>query len=371
MLKSGIIKIVPSCILLAALVLIILAGGTASGQSEVTGEVEEKLTRLSAEEKKVLEELFALSQTIAELEQEERALAADIDALERDAAVLREAIAAEEERFGQNRQALQQVLKSYQRMGPASFLERLLAADSLADFLHRISTLRDLARNTGRLLDLLQESRDRLATQKAELDEKLAALEQTRKNLEESIAKTIAAREELEAYLASLAEEREHYETRLSAMREAWNELIQFFPEVTRSFSRLLKEADLPADTVQIEFTVSGIKASLADENLNGFLAEYELNDLAFAFSAGRVGLTVAPRELAISGVFVLEDNTLKFVAEEGTFFGVPLNTGHLEALFAEEEMYLDLSSILGDSKITAVNVTDHHLELYITPVFK
>ena len=77
----------------------------------------------------------------------------------------------------------------------------------------------------------------------------------------------------MEAYLASLAEEREHYETRLSAMREAWNELIQFFPEVTRSFSRLLKEADQQADTVQIEFTVSRIKASLADAILNRFLS--------------------------------------------------------------------------------------------------
>ncbi|NLM46782.1 MAG: hypothetical protein GX200_08275 [Firmicutes bacterium] len=371
MFKSGKIKLISCCILAAALMLISLAGGIASGQSAVTGEVEEKLSLLSDEEKKVLEELFALTQTIAELEAEERALAAEIAALEHDAGTIQEAIAAEEERFGQNRQALQQVLKSYQRLGPASFLERLLSANSLADFLHRISTLQDLARNTGGLLDLLQESRNRLAARKAELEEKLASLEQTRKNLEESIAKTVAAKEDLEAYLASLAEEREHYETRLSAMQGAWNELIKFFPEVTRSFSRLLKEADLPADAVKIEFSASGIKASLADEILNGILAEYGLPELAFVFSDGKVGLMVAPRQLAVSGVFVLEDNTLRFAAEEGTFYGVPLNAGHLKALFAEEELYLDLSGILGDSKITGINVTDHCLDLMINPVFK
>ncbi|HHX75200.1 MAG TPA: hypothetical protein GX699_09900 [Firmicutes bacterium] len=370
MVKSGKMNIVFCYILLTAGMLLTAGGGTASGQPEIPGVVEEKLSQLSDEEKQVLEELFALSQTITELEQQEQALGVEIESLERDAGILRETIAAEEQRYGQKRQALKQVLQSYQRMGPSSFLERLLDSDSLADFLHRIVTLRDLARNTGRLLDQLQASRDMLAARKAELDAKLASLEETRENLAESIAQTMAAKEELEAYLVSLAEEREHYETRLAAMQDAWHELTRFFPEVTKSFSRILKEADLPADTVEIEFTASGIKASLSDDNLNNILAEYGLTDLVFDFSAGKAGLAVAARELALSGVFVLDDNTLKFAAEEGTFFGMALNAGHLQALFAEEELLLDLSNLLGGSKISAVTITGHHLELLITPVF-
>lgn len=359
-----------SYILFILILLPLFFSGPALGQQKVPGDVEEKLGRLTAEEKRVLEELFALAQSAAEMEKEETGLRIGIETLKQDIAGVQKAIAAEEKKYEQNQKALQHVLKSYQRMGPSSFLESLLGSGSLGEFLRKLTTLRDLARNTGDLLDSLQESKDLLAAQKAELEVKLASLQESRESLAESIRKTAAAKEELEEYLASLSDEREFYEGRLASMQQAWSELTQFFPEVSRKFSQIIKEAELPADALEIKLTSSGIKAAISAETINKIIADHGLDEMVCKFYPERVDIIAAQKELILKGTFVLENKVLKFAAEEGTFYGMALTPGNLEELFAQEELALDLQNFLENYTVRSLEISDNKLELLVVPEF-
>ena len=358
------------CVLFFFILILISFSGMVSGQQGIAESVEEKLAELSDEEKKVLEELFALVQSIEDMELDEQRVGEEKEKLEQEIKQLEREIAAEEALYQDKEEALRQVLKSYQRMGPSSYLERLLDSSSLAVFLRRLNILRDLTQNTGELLDQIQESKDKLAAEKTKLDTKLVALKDVQERLAESISRTIEVKEKQEEYLASLAEEREFYEDQLTNMKKAWSELLVFFPEVSMSVSRIVKEADLPADAVKIIWGPSGIRASITQETLNSIFIDYGLDDMAFGFYEKRVEITVPDKSLVLTGTFILEEKILKYQAEGGTFYGMNLTPGNLEELFAEEELLLELENLVGNNDVRSVEVSNGSLELLITPVF-
>lgn len=342
--------------------------GTAFGQQDSPAQIEEKLSLLTAEEKEILEELFALTQSIEEMEREKQRTSSEMEGLKLRISQLEAEIGAEEHKYNENREALKQVLRSYQRTGPSNYLERLLKAKSFSDFLRRIGTLRDLARNTGNLLELLDESKEKLVAQKEELEPIVNSLQVTEKQLTESIDKTNELKAELEAYLTSLAEEREFFEEQLAMIEEAWQELTQFFPQLTADLARIVAEAKLPPEAIKVRLTPVGLKAALADTTLNNIFAEQGYDELAFTFTPGRVQIEVSENNLVLSGMFLVEDNILTFQVQEGTFFGMALGPGKLEELFAAE-LRLDLNQLVGEMRILALEIGEGQLELTVVPL--
>ncbi|TAH59814.1 MAG: hypothetical protein EWM52_10270 [Methanosarcina mazei] len=85
------------------------------------------------------------------MEKAEKELVLETEAIRKEIEDLEKAIAQEELVYEKKKESLKQVLKSYQRMGPGSFLEIILDSDSLSTFLQRMNILRDLARNTEML----------------------------------------------------------------------------------------------------------------------------------------------------------------------------------------------------------------------------
>ncbi len=340
-----------------------------AGQTGTLTDIEEKLAGLSDEERAVLQHLFALSQEIAEMEKEVRRLGLDAEIVMDEIRELEKIIAAEQISYETKRDVFKQVLRSYQRMGPSSYLEIILDSGSLSVFLRRLNTLRDLTRNTGELLHSLQKSSEKLITEKNKLDETLLLLAEKQELLSATLIKTLRLKEENEGYLASLAEEREYYHGQLTVMQQAWEELKNFFPHVTREFSRIIEEEALPQKALKTTITLSGIKASIDEQALNEIISGHGLTEMVLRFYPGMVEIAVPDKSLAMEGIFILEGETLKFQAQEGCFYGIALQTESLEELFAEGDLLLNLKTLVGSNILRSIEIQAGRLELLIIPV--
>ena len=348
------------------LALMVFSTSAAAGQADPFSEIKEKLSGISEEEKGILQNLFTLTQEIELMEAEEKELATGIEAINREIKSLGTAITEGELAYAKKRGSLEQVLKSYQRMGPGSYVEIILDSDNLSTFLQRLNILRDLTRNTGELLDQLETSGEKLSTEKAKLSEKLVLIEERQKQSREALAKKMELKMEKEEYLASLKGEKEHYQEQLVGIQKVWGELKPLFSDAAKEFSRIIEEGSLPSDAIRITFSFFDVKGAIDDKVINEVVSKQsKLPKMMFAFHPGKVEISLPDKQLALSGTFViLEGQILKFQAEDGSFFGMPLASGSIEELFGEGDLVLNLEPLLAGNVIHSVEIKEGYLEL-------
>ncbi len=346
--------------------IVILPASAAVGQQPPFSEVKEKLSGISKEEKEILQKLFILAQEIEIAEAEAEELSRETEAISKEIKGLEEDIAKEELAYEKKRKSLEQVLKSYQRMGAGSFLEIILDSDSLSTFLHRLNILRDLTKNTGTLLEQLESSGRKLAEEKSKLSEKLALVKDKESMSRTALADKNRLKAEKEAYLASLKGEKEHYQEYLSNLERVWNELKPLLSETAKEFSRMIEEEGLPYDALKISFSLFEVKGAIDDGTINKIISENpNLEEMIFAFHQEAVEIRIPDKNLILTGTFAIQEgHTLKFQAREGSFFGLPLEKGVLEELFGEEGMMLNLEPLLAGNDIHAVRIKEGYIEL-------
>lgn len=338
---------------------------------ETIVEVQKNLVDVSEEEKKILEELFLLAQGIEEMEKQKIEIIREIEDLNKEVLRIEETIAAETLVYNKNLKLMEDVLKAYQKSGPSSFIELILSSNNLKELLQRLNILGDITRNTNELLKSLEESKDKLISEKNKVMEKLALVEEQQKKLEETLEKNTALKKELENYLASLEGERAKYEDYLAQVELYWSQLKPLFAETTKIFSEMLHYTDLPPDTIKIEFSLSGVKGILEEKTFKEIVEKQTFpTKMQFEFSPDKLELTMPDKHLYLSGSFeIVDDRKLVYVVNEGSFFGMPLEKVSIEDLFSEGYMELDLSHILGKNKLKSIKINEDNIELQITPV--
>lgn len=341
-------------------------------QADTFSQIEEKLKGISKEEKKVLQNLFTLAQEIEGIEREGEKIAKDMDIINQEIKDLEGTIAGEERTYEKKREGLKQVLKSYQRMGPGSYLEIILDSDSLTTLLSRINTLQDITRNTGKLLELIEESKEKLSKEKTKRAEKLVLIKKKQKQLEESLAKKIRLKEAKEEYLASLKGEREYYQKYLVNLQQVWDELQHTFSGAAKEFSRIIEEEDLPADALKITFNFLSIKGSLEEKTFNDIIKKHsQLPNMVFSFSPDKMEIELPEKNLHLEGtLIIIGESTLKFQVEEGSFYGMPLETWAIEELFKEGNLVINLKPLLYGNVLHSVKIKEGCLELSSIPQY-
>ena len=340
--------------------------GSVIGNADPFSEVKEKLSVITEEEKEILQNLFILTQEIEGAEAEEKKLSREIETINKEIKALEAAIEEDELAYGKKRESLKQVLKSYQRMGPGSFLEIILDSDSLSTFLQRLNIVRDLTHNTGVLLEQLEESSQDLEKERAKLSENLVMVKDKQKLSREALTNKVKLKAEKEEYLVSLKGEREYYSEYLSGLEKVWNELKPLISETAKEFSRMIEDEGLPTDALKLSFSLFEVRGAIDDKDINKIISENsDLEDMAFAFHPDTVEITIPEKNLILKGTFVIiEGHTLKFLAQEGSFFGMPLKDGALEELFGEGDMVLNLEPLLAGNAIHALNIKEGYIEL-------
>ena len=373
MLKTGKVKLYLISNLAIVFALMIFSSSIVAGDVDSFSEIQEKLAGISEEEREILQNLFVLVQEIEEIERTEDGITRDIEIINRDFKDLEVVIAGEEIAYNRNRDALEQLLKSYQRRGPGSYLEIILDSDNLTMFLRRINTLRDLTRNTGELMELLKESRENLSNERTKLAEKLMLMESKQEQVRESLARKLQLKEDMEEYMASLGKEREYYQEHLANIQLVWDELKPLFSETIKEFSRIIEEGNLPSNALKITFTLHGIKGSIDEEAFNDIIKGHpRLPEMVFSFYTDKIEMRLPEKNLVLAGTFIiLEEHILKFDVEEGSFYGMPLETETIEELFHGGYLELNLKPLVGNNTLHSIEVLEGNLELQIIPVFQ
>ncbi len=355
-------------LVLLALVLIFTSSVIFGQREEEISQIQEKLMSITEEEKAILEHLFIQSQEIAEMEREARRMDEEIHNLEIDIATIDNRIKIEEENYERHLEALKIVLQTYQRMGPGSYIEIILSADSLTSLIRRINVLRDLTKNTDELLTDIETSRERLLGERNSLDEKVKLLEEKRRILEENLSNKQQLVRELEEYLASLQTDRELYLERLEYVSMMMDEIKKVLKEFAEGFDRIVREGSFPEDGIQTSISLRGIKASIDEKVFNDIInAHTWMPKVEIRFLQDEIQLSAPDKGLVMNGYFEIQDgHILKFIAEKGTFLDMPLSKGTLESLFEEGDFTLDFEPIIGNNIIREVNLLDGKMEVIV-----
>lgn len=332
-------------------------------------EIQDKLNSITEEEREILEFLFIQVQEIDELERENKRITEDIESMKIDIENIEERIEKEEKSYEKNLLALESILKSYQRMGPGSYLEIIIKSENLTDFIHRVNILRDLTKNTGDLLSTIEESKETLLAEKTNLDDKLNLLEEKQDELRETIDKKQELVKEKEEYLESLAGDRELYIERLEYLSLMMDEVKKILGEFTRGFAKIIEEGEFPEDAVQESITLKGIKGTIEEKVFNQVINNFDwMPKLEVKFYDGIIQLKAPDKKLILSGKFEIEGGQiLKFVPEEGSFFGMPLEKGTIEDLFQDGDFTLNFEPLIGKNILKSVEIKEGYMEVIVT----
>lgn len=352
-------------LILVLFVTLLVDSSKAKGEIQPIAEAQEQLEGISKEEQETLEKLFTYTQEIEEMERQEASISKEIERLIIEIDSLDEFIVKEQEDYDYNLELLELVLVSYQRSGPASYLDILLNAKDLTSFIKSLNLIKDITKNTGDLLQSIEEIKLLLEEKKDSLSENKSLLEIKRAELEEPIAHMKRLLKEQEAYLDSLEEERDMYEKHLDNLKLMWGNLKDLFSQIVDEFSRIIREGHFTMDDLKIEFSFLSVKGALHEDTFNHILNDNStLTDMFFAFNDDGVTVEVPEYNLVLEGGFAIEDSySLLFLPERGSFYEMELEIESIEELFSRRPLLIDFESIIGDMVTIDIELKDVYTE--------
>ncbi|NLO07637.1 MAG: peptidoglycan DD-metalloendopeptidase family protein [candidate division WS1 bacterium] len=130
-----------------------------------------------------------------------------------------------EEELGGHRDAMSSRLRALYEAGQPSYVEVVLNATSFEDFTNRAEFSRLIAQQDQGLLNLLVETQEKLAQQRATLEARQAEAEDLKQEAERQKRAAEAAESQAEALSARLAKDRTSAEQALAELEAAENEL--------------------------------------------------------------------------------------------------------------------------------------------------
>ena len=358
--------------LIIALVLMAVLPGQLSGQARPASEIGQRLEGISESERTILQDLFILTQEIEEMDREQAGIAEEIEVLRDEVQAVGDKIKDRQMDYESKLDVLKQALVSYQRRGPASYLRIILSADNLTSFLRSLNTIKDLTRNTGELLDSLQQGRRQLLAEREGLADSIATLEAKSQELKEAIARKLQLREEQEAYLNSLQQEGAHYRELLANLEDMWDQIKDLFSGIVKEFDRIIGEGKYPMEDLDLKYSLLNVKGTIREETLNAVYKDNSnLSEIVFHFYPGRAEIEVPGKQLVLSGTFSVEGGSaLRFTAEEGSFYGMELEGSSIEELFRDGYLAIDFGRFMGGITLQSVKACDGYLEFTIRTLF-
>ncbi len=329
-------------------------------------EVTQNLEDIEVQVSEVLSELYRLEQLIQESNfkviriQEEKII------IQERIVEINEEIIQNEEQLRQYETTLGQVLATYQRMGATSFLEIILEAESLKNFLQRITLFRDMTQGTGDLMSKTEETLDTLDSTETLLQETQAALVEEERALLLSVEENQRLINQQEEFLGSLETERAEYEEQLNTLRDAWIALKPVFKNASIGFSELASSGALSEDMVDVSISLSGITARITEVDFNRAIQDNpSLPSMVFSFENDGVGINLNQDVLQLMGYFeVRNDYEIHYVAMSGQFYGIELEPSGILELFEEGALILNIENLTNDNKVKSIETKENELIL-------
>ncbi len=333
---------------------------------------QKKLEELSREEKEILEELFTLVQGIKEMEEVEKSTSVQIKELKNKIQEKELEIVEKEISYGNNLDIMEDILRSYQQKGSTTYLELILGSDNLSTLLRRVNFLRDISRNTEKLLEELEEAKEELEEDRNKIQESLLFVEERQKELKEAITKQQFLKSDLEKKLASLQEEKSKFEEYLFMVENSWKSIKPTFTETINQFTKMIEDGNLPEETIDINIGLSGVKGIILEKSLSTIFSSQEFpTKIDMRLNKDNVELLLPEIGIRMSGSLEILKNkqTLRFNMEEGSYLDMKLEKSAMEELFSFGYLEFNFKKLLGKSTIKNIIIYEDKLELIINPV--
>ena len=344
----------------------------AMGQTDIVSNTQKNLEEISNEEKAVLEELFFLSQEIDEMNRKAEELSKESEFIAMEIKVMEADILKRQENYNIQLEILEKVLVSYQKNGMTSYLETLLSAQNLTDFLKRLNVIQELSRNTGEMLNSMEEEKAALITEREKLISNKTLLEKNRAELNNAITQKMKLKQDQEDYLNSLSEEKEHYRDQLNKLDQSWSEVKDLFSNIAIEFSRVFNESDLSIDDFNLEIAFLSVKGSISDNRMNGIIEkDKKLPKMIFDIRPEVIQIEIPDKHLLLSGTIAIESGSaIRFNVTDGTFYEMKLEKPSIEELFRDGYLVIDFKELIGDITLKQVNMKDGFIEFKVSPFF-
>lgn len=345
------------------------------GEVKSITDMEDKLKNISEKQRDVLEKLFSITQEMDGLKIREDKLNKDITVILQQINDRKKKINHKQKEYDEKLMALKQVLVSYQRSGPASYLEILIKADNLSDFLKRINLIKDISRNEAKLLNSLQEGKKALLKEKAALKRKESVLAEKKEELKESLDKKQQLKKELELSLASLNTESTYYSDQLGNLKQTWEDCKSIFASIVGEISSVAGNGYFTIQDLNLSFDFTKITGSLKDTTFNQILKEHtNLTETLLHFHENHVIFEIPEKNLIVDGKFIVQGATsIVFQPETGSYYDIPLNKDSLYELFQKDALLIDFKKLTGnmvtiDFSIQKVESEEGYLYFEIKP---
>lgn len=329
-------------------------------------EVTQNLEDIEVQVSEALSELYRLEQLIQESNFKVIRIQEEKLAIQERIVEINEEILEKKEQLHQYETTLGQVLATYQRMGATSFLEIILEAESLKNFLQRVTLFRDMTQGTGDLMSKTEETLDTLDFTETLLQETQAALVEEERALLLSVEENQSLINQQEEFLGSLETEREEYEEQLNTLREAWIALKPVFKNASIGFSELASSGALSEDMVDVSISLSGITARITEADFNRAIQDNpSLPSMVFSFENDGVGINLNQDVLQLMGYFeVRNDYEIHYVATSGQFYGIELEPSGISELYEEGALILNIENLTDDNKVKSIESKENELIL-------
>ena len=247
-------------------------------ETEVLKEQIEEYEALIAENKAALEEANALQKDFSEKQEIYLTMEAlytyTLSTLEAEKTYLEvqieetgKSIAETQSKYDATYQNFLNLVKMTYEEGNTSYLEIILGATSLSDFLSRIDRVRSMISYSDRLMDKLQGQKEELDEQYSVLSAENEQKEETIAEYEEKQAEVLAWKEENSAELASIAAEIEELESRNEYYGEKAEQLDEEFQQMVDALEAEENEKRAAAaEKARQEALAAAEKKRLAEE---------------------------------------------------------------------------------------------------------
>ncbi|HAA90165.1 MAG: M23B-like peptidase [Thermoanaerobacterales bacterium 50_218] len=190
-----------------------------------------QIAETKEKQKTVLQELEELEQDIDQTEQELQRLNSELAQVEKEITVTTKELQKAEADLEERTQILHQRLRDIYTEGRVSYLEVLLQATSVTDFLTRLDMMQKIAEQDIKLMEELAAKRDQIAEKKKRLEEKKQQLAVLRERT--SLRKK---------YLAARTSERKELLNRLETEKEAYERALDELEATSRRLTQIIQQ---------------------------------------------------------------------------------------------------------------------------------
>lgn len=322
---------------------------------------------LDPQEKDALSELFGMMLIMERSAERKEALEAETAVLKDEIGSLEGVLKDTEVRYAEARAQTSASLRWLHRMGPTSYLEVLLGATTLREFLTRMDLVVTAIRGTLRALSEIQLERRSLSSLREDLATKSARLEALADEADD-LARIHRSFQDRQDELAPLfgSQAKKRYEE-LTDLLTYWNREVEpYLDALPAHLANFAKEAPMP-EGIKIVPSLFSVKVIVPASSLNDLLLGIEsLLGAMLLLDPGETLLSVPKLMLALKGTLSLDTQGRVLYRISGIEFA-EMNLSQEVVRAPLDDLYLDLGPGLQGMVPRGLVVKHDTLELTVS----